>query len=54
MNIIHPVSAVVATEVVDLGVHEAAGGGDASAWISTSDLRLDPRESASVEEENIV
>jgi|TARA_B110000305_G_C19344700_1_gene591022 hypothetical protein len=36
VDIVHPVHAVIATEVDDFGIDEAASGGDTNAWfIST-------------------
>ena len=54
VNIVHPVGAVVPSEVVNLRVDEAAGGGDACARLVARDERLHPCECTRVQVEDIV
>ena len=54
MDIVHPVSTVVAAKVVNLGVYKAACGGNTCTWLLASDSRFDPGEGACVKVEDII
>ena len=54
MDIVHPVNTVVPSEVDDLGVNEAASGGDSCTGHVAADFRLDPCQSLCIKVKDIV
>ena len=54
MNIVHPVSAIIAAEVVYFRVYKAPCRRNSRTWLLASDLRLDPCQRACVQIENVI
>lgn len=54
MHIVHPVYAVIPSEVNDFAVNEAASSRDADAWLVTAHDRFYPSQSLGVEVEDVV
>ena len=54
VDIVHPVHAVISTEVDDFTVNQAAGGGDASARLITADDRFDPGQCLGIQIKDVV
>lgn len=48
VHIVHPVHAIVATEVIDFAINEASSGAHTGAWLHSSHLGLYPGEGGCV------
>lgn len=54
VHVVHPVHAVVTTEIYDLGVNQASRRRHPSTWLITGHLRLYPSQSLRIQVENVV